>query len=407
MNNLLSGNFEAAVSSFDNGLKDDVDAEKLESMHKQYKESYGEAAKRPKVLKTYYDNKHIVYQFLWYGDQSCKLRFETNNDKITAFNMQMEAVTKGWSYPDYADRSDYKTYPELIQCESYALPGEIVMPVKDQHDKFVIFIHGSGPSDRDASVQGNRPFRDLAYGLAAKGIGSIRYEKNTYLFGTELANDKGLTIWDETGKDVVSVVKYLQKFKSIEPENIVLVGHSQGAMMIPRICDSIDVGAAVMIAGNARPLYELMYEQSEFLMGRDGLDDGEKRRLKMLKEQIDNLDKLRGMHPDSVDFALPFGLPAAYWKDLLEYDQRECLRNIDIPVFLIQGEGDYQVSMKDFRRFRRDLRRSDSDWKAKAYDKINHLLFKNKGKPSRSEYSRNENVDLVLIEDISTWIKSL
>ncbi|MEA3447773.1 MAG: hypothetical protein U9Q98_04880 [Bacteroidota bacterium] len=49
----------------------------------------------------------------------------------------------------------------------------------------------------------------------------------------------------------------------------------------------------------------------------------------------------------------------------------------DIPIFLMQGEGDYQVSMKNFRKFRRALRRSDSDWKATSYENINHLLFEN------------------------------
>lgn len=404
---MVSGNYEKVVSTFSVDLQENVDAEKLKTLHENFVSVYGEAQIRSRVLKTYYHDKNIVYRFIWYGDQSCKLRFEIDNKKIVAFNMKAESVIDGWTPPDYADKADYKVYPELIPGNGYGLTGEFVRPVGENQDKVVIMIHGSGPSNRDEAIRGNRPFRDLAYGLAAQGISSIRFEKNTYLFGQELASVQDLTIWNETGQDVVSVVEYLKKFKSVESENIILLGHSQGAMMIPRICDSIDVGAAIMIAGNARPVYELVYDQTKFLLRENGLDDAEKRRLNMLKDQIKNLDKLSDMHPDSVDFALPFGLPAEYWKDLLEYDQQACAKNMDIPVFLIQGEGDYQVTMKDFRKFRRALRRSDSDWKAKSYEKINHLLFKNEGEPSSEEYTRNENVDTVLIDDISSWIKGL
>ncbi len=404
---LLKKDYEGVVSKFSEDLSVSVDAGKIQTMHERYIDAYGKPHVRSGILKTYYQDKNLVYCFLWYGDQSCKIRFELNGNEIASYNMTIEAVTDGWSHPDYAAKTDYKAYPELIPANGYGLTGEFVRPGGKQQNKVVVMIHGSGPSDRDESILGNRPFRDLAYGLAANGIGSIRFEKNTYLFGQELAAEKGMTIWDETGKDVVSIVDYLRRLKMIEPENIVLLGHSQGAMMIPRICDSIDVGAAIMIAGNACPLQDLMYEQSKFLMQKNGLDDAEKRRLNMLKEQIKNIDKLKDIPSDSVGFALPFGLPASYWKDLIEYDQQETLKHIDIPVFLIQGEGDYQVSMKDFRKFRRALRRSDSDWKAKSYDNINHLLFENKGEPSREEYERNENVDPVLIEDISKWIENL
>ncbi|MGC9331835.1 MAG: hypothetical protein ACP5DZ_08180 [Bacteroidales bacterium] len=407
INELLQKNYKDVVSFFSENLQDRIDAEKIQALHERYIQAYGEPQIRTRVLKTYYDDKNIVYRFLWYGEQLCKLRFVVNNDKITSFHMKIEAVTDGWKQPSYAKKTDYKVYPELIPCNRYGLTGEFIRPVGKQQNKVVVMIHGSGPSDRDEAILGNRPFRDLAYGLAAQGISSIRFEKNTYLFGQELAAEKEMTIWNETGQDVVSIVDYLKRMKMVGPENLILLGHSQGAMMIPRICDSIDVGAAIMIAGNARPLQDLMYEQSKYLMQKNGLDDAEKRRLKMLKEQINNLDKLKDIPLDSVDFALPFGLPAAYWKDLLEYDQQETLKHIDIPVFLIQGEGDYQVSMKDFRKFRRALRRSDSDWKATSYENINHLLFENEGEPSRHEYERNENVDPVLIEDISTWIKDL
>ncbi|MFO7790772.1 MAG: hypothetical protein R6V32_09390, partial [Bacteroidales bacterium] len=72
-----------------------------------------------------------------------------------------------------------------------------------------------------------------------------------------------------------------------------------------------------------------------------------------------------------------------------------------------QGKGDYQVKMKDFRKFRRALRRSGVHWKALAYEKVNHLLFENEKEPSKYEYERSENVEKYIIEDVADWMKGL
>ncbi|MDZ7606573.1 MAG: hypothetical protein U5K79_13515 [Cyclobacteriaceae bacterium] len=47
----------------------------------------------------------------------------------------------------------------------------------------VLFVHGSGPNDRDETIGPNKPFRDIAYGLAEKGIASLRYDKRTFVYG--------------------------------------------------------------------------------------------------------------------------------------------------------------------------------------------------------------------------------
>ena len=52
----------------------------------------------------------------------------------------------------------------------------------------VVFVHGSGPMDRDGTVGACRPFRDLAWQLAERRIATLRYEKRTRLYGREVAD---------------------------------------------------------------------------------------------------------------------------------------------------------------------------------------------------------------------------
>ena len=406
LENLSCEKYGEAVAFFSDDLSESYDTAWLQKKHELYNNAFGQAEIRDLVLKSFYGNKHIVCRFMWYGDQSVKFRFVIQGDEIAEISIGKESITNAYSLPEYAGRKDVVLRPVLIRSGKYALPGEIVEPAGESAGKWVVFVHGSGPANRDEAMFGNRPFKDIAYGLAKHGISSLRYDKNTYLFGPELSKEDGMTMWDETGNDAVSAFNYLKKFEQVKSQNIYMLGHSQGAMMMPAICDSIEAGGAIMIAGNARPLHKLMYEQFRFLMKQDGLSKAEKRRLDIQKEHIENLKKLKNMPVDSVDFAMPYGLPASYWKYLLEYDQTERIKEIDEPVLLLQGKGDYQVRMRDFRKFRRALLFSDLEWKAIAYDKVNHLLFENQGKPSKEEYNRNENVEGYIIEDIANWIQN-
>lgn len=70
-----------------------------------------------------------------------------------------------------------------VGAEGFKLPGTLTLPKSSatENRKFplVILVHGSGPQDRDETIGPNKPFRDLAWGLAERGVAVIRYEKRT------------------------------------------------------------------------------------------------------------------------------------------------------------------------------------------------------------------------------------
>lgn len=55
------------------------------------------------------------------------------------------------------------------------MPGTLTLPVGKKKAPVEILVHGSGPQDRDETVGPNKPFRDLAWGLAERGIATVRY----------------------------------------------------------------------------------------------------------------------------------------------------------------------------------------------------------------------------------------
>ena len=104
-------------------------------------------------------------------------------------------LTAVYQEPDTEERKEYTEKEISISIgEGKELPGTLILPDGEGPFPVVVFVHGSGPSDRDETINGNKPFKDLAEGLAEKGIASYRYDKRTYVYQKEAAMDIGLTV---------------------------------------------------------------------------------------------------------------------------------------------------------------------------------------------------------------------
>ena len=95
------------------------------------------------------------------------------------------------------------------------LPNEINKPVPA-----VVLVHGSGPSNMDEKVGKLTPFKDLAQGLANKGIAVIRYDKRTYAHKKQLKNKRDITVKEETIEDAILATQILRNDPRIDSDKI-------------------------------------------------------------------------------------------------------------------------------------------------------------------------------------------
>ena len=99
---------------------------------------------------------------------------------------------------------------------NFKLPGTLTLPKNGKDLPVVILVHGSGASDRDETVGANKPFRDLAYGLAERGIAVIRYDKRTKVYGADSAPaGKEITFDEESVDDALSAIKLARSIPTI------------------------------------------------------------------------------------------------------------------------------------------------------------------------------------------------
>ena len=287
-----------------------------------------------------------------------------------------------------------------VKSNDIELQGTILIPENNNKNKLVIFVHGSGSSDRDETIFENKPFKEIAENLFAKGIASYRFDKRTYS-NPETFKDTS-TIDDEVTNDIINIISYFKNNKEFTGYEIIVLGHSAGAYLLPRIANkSQQISKIILLAGNARPVCELLIEQYEYLYKLTPTE--ELRQAKQLvKDQIAILNS-KSFNLQTPKENLPFNLSAYYWKSVLDYNPIEEIRKVKIPILILQGERDYQVTMKDFEIWKQTLKNNK---KAEfiSYPKLNHLFMSGESQSDPKEYAIKGNVDLNVINDIEKFI---
>ena len=285
------------------------------------------------------------------------------------------------------------------------LPGVLTIPKGEGPFPVVILLQGSGASDKDESVGNLKPFRDIAEGLAERGIAVYRFDKRSYAYGMELMTDRQITLVDEYLEDAVNAVQLVARQDRIEPDRIYVLGHSLGGNAIPAVARElknapVKARGYIMMAASPRPLDVLMREQYDFLYSLMPEITAEQQAEK--DALFAELDKLQD--PDSLtEDDTVAGVYAAYWKWLADYDILQAAGEITEPVLLLQGEEDYQVTMEDFGIWQDKLGEKEN-WKMISYPGLTHVFTAGQKAEGAGIYSRSDRMEGRVIQDIADFI---
>ncbi len=285
------------------------------------------------------------------------------------------------------------------------LPGILTVPKGEGPFPVVILLQGSGPSDKDETVGNLKPFRDIAEGLAEKGIAVYRFDKRSYAYGAELAADKHITLVDEYLEDAVNAVQLLARQDRIDPGRIYVLGHSLGGNAIPAIARELENAPVkakgfIMMAASPRPLDNLMREQYDYLYSLMPEITAEQQAEKdALFAELDKLQDLDSLAEDDT----VAGVYAAYWKWMADYDILQAAKEITQPVLLLQGEEDYQVTMEDFGIWKEALGEKEN-WQMISWPGLTHVFTEGQKTEGAAAYSRSGKVDARVIQEIADFV---
>jgi fermentation-respiration switch protein FrsA (DUF1100 family) len=304
-----------------------------------------------------------------------------------------------WTPPAYADAQTFSESELKLGSAPWELPAILTLPKAAGRVPGVVLVQGSGPGDEDETVEANKPFKDLAWGLASNGIAVLRYKKRTAVYGRQMAS-LNITVMDETIDDARIAMDLLAKTAGIDDKRIYVIGHSLGGMLGPRIVAGTGAAGLVIMAGNTRPLEDLIVEQFEYLKSQ-GLAS---------QETVDAMRETRKsikgyLEPSTRVLVAGATTSGSYWLDLRSYDPAKAAASLKIPMYILQGERDYQVSKPDYEGWVNALKGRPAV-KFKSYTQLNHLFVAGSGPAGPKEYATPGHVDAEVIRDISAWINA-
>ena len=321
----------------------------------------------------------------------------------------------------------------IIQQNDLVIAGTLALPESESTDALVILLSGSGPQDRDETLEGFKVFKALSTQLQAAGISSFRFDDrgvngSSGNFGQSTLNDHV--------SDVLHIIEFFKQHQKHRFENFILLGHSQGGIVAANVATkSDDIKKLVLMAAPTVPLIDILLYQvrQEYfadtlapslreaaVQAHNGLlwaiNQGkdlssaltkfeEATRNALLAQSKDEKgDKIDAMVSEiAAEHKIIYALPSL--TSFLYHDTAKDLEKLDIPVLALFGGKDLQVTIAQNKDVMdRALLRSGTDFEFKTFDNANHF-FQAAVTGQREEYAQlDKNFVPGFTNTIALWI---
>jgi dienelactone hydrolase len=308
-----------------------------------------------------------------------------------------------WTPPSYATPKRFEEHEVTLGSGLLAVPGVLSLPRARGMRPGVVLLSGGGPFDHDETSGPNKPLKDLAWGLASRGVAVVRFDKVTYVHHSQVANAPDFTMADEYVPHAVAAIHLLQRQPSVDPARVFVLGHSMGGKVAPRVAIAEpSVAGLLILAGDAQPMQRAAIRVARYLAALHP-DPAAEAAVEAITRQAARVES-PDLAPSTPASELPFSLSGAYWLDLRGYDPVTTAAALDKPMLILQGGRDYQVTAEeDLSRWKAGLGRR-SDVTIRVYDADNHLFFPGAGPSTPADYAQAQHVDPAVVADVAEWL---
>jgi len=253
--------------------------------------------------------------------------------------------------------------PMSLDTGSGELYGSLLLPKSPKPVPIALLIAGSGPTDRDGNNPAGRndSLKRLAQALAERGIASLRYDKRGVAASQAAEPDERKLSVERYMADAVAWGKKLKTDPRFE--RLILIGHSEGALIASLAAEAAGADALIAIAGSGRPVDQVLREQLHSKLPPPLLSQSNAliAELKAGRTRLDVPPKLLVLFRPSVQ---------PYLISLFRQDPASAFARLRIPALIVQGRHDIQVGVQDAEA----LKTANPEAELAVIDGMNHVL---------------------------------
>lgn len=282
-----------------------------------------------------------------------------------------------------------------LNTSSGQINGKIIAPGASNYP-LVLIIAGSGPTDMDgnSALAGmkNNSLKYLAEELGRRGIGSLRFDKRGIASSAAAGKDEYSMRFEDLIKDVREWIDLLSRDRRLS--GIYIAGHSEGALIgMVASQNNPKVKGYISLAGAGRPLSDILEEQMS----------AQPEVIRKMIVSINDSLKVGKLVP-----SVPLGLQALFRSSVqpyliscYKYNPQEEIKKLTVPVLLLQGKTDIQISVKDAELLKQALPSAELH----LIDGMNHVLKDCDTMDRKKQMAVYTNPDLPVNENLLLFIE--
>jgi len=265
--------------------------------------------------------------------------------------------------PDYGAPAGAPYTAEEVKLTArggHVLAGTLTRPVGAARVPCVVTITGSGQQDRDETISlvpGYRPFREVADALGRRGIAVLRLDDRGV--GGSGGAVRGATS-EDFAQDIEDALAWLRARADIDGARLALAGHSEGGLIAPLVAArDPKVRAIALLAGPAWDGRHILEYQNGRSIDRHVAAAARDSAKLAARAEVDSL-----------------ALRDAWIAWFIAHDPLDTIRRVKVPVLLLQGETDRQVTAGQAKELANALAQAGNrDVTVKLFPARNHLFL--------------------------------
>jgi len=293
-----------------------------------------------------------------------------------------------------------------FSSDGLSVPATLTLP-RDAKSRvpIVVLVQGSGVQDRDETVGANKVFQQIAWGLAQRGIATLRYDRRPKFNPENFI--KHFDLDHEVVIDAANALAFCATVPEADSSQVFLLGHSLGAQLAPYIVQRRlqekpnSVRGYILLAGVETPVDQTVLRQVAEFGKVQGATDAQ------VKESVAKWQALFAEVNDPKTpgdkIVGPGNVPVSYWRDWLKRDPAAVMKTLPLPALVLRGEFDRNVIHEDFTALAAAAVAPGS--KSEEFPGLNHLFM-----PVKNEHADELQPGKIapeVLDTITAWIEAL